>query len=324
MDHPAELRGFLTTRRARITPEEAGIKPFPRMRRVPGMRREEVAYLAGVSVDYYTRLERGRVQGISAEVLDAVSRALRLDEVEHEHLLGLVHALRPAGRRSARPRRQSLAEQDVLLQRVLDAIDVPDVVLNARLDVVLANRLGWKLHPHAEQYVARGEGKRFNHLRFQLLDPRAQDFHLDWGLAVRMESPSCARQRDEMAPTRGGSRSSASCRPRASSSAPVGFPRRAAVPARAEALPAPAGREVFSESQSFRSPGTTSSAWSCTPPLPAPPRRTPWRSSPRGPATRAARSPQPARRNPSDTAGQALPGRRLAVDEGLPGLTHGG
>ncbi|MFJ7998415.1 helix-turn-helix transcriptional regulator [Streptomyces sp. NPDC096310] len=185
MDYQAELRGFLITRRARITPEEAGMTPFPGMRRVAGMRREEVAYLAGISVDYYTRLERGRVAGISDEILDAVSRALRLDEVEHDHLVSLVRALRPAGPRAARPKRPAAAGQEVLLQRVVDAIGVPAVVQDAHLDVVAANRLGWALYPHAEQYLARGEGKRFNHLRFQLLDPRAQDFYLDWELAVR-------------------------------------------------------------------------------------------------------------------------------------------
>jgi transcriptional regulator with XRE-family HTH domain len=183
--YEAELRGFLTTRRARVTPEEAGMTPFPGMRRVAGMRREEVAYLAGISVDYYTRLERGRVHGISEEILDAVSRALRLDEVEHEHLLSLVHALRPSGPRAAKPKRQRMAGQDVILQRVVDAMDVPALILNSRFDIVTANRLGWEVYPHAKQHVTRGDGKRFNYLRFQLLDPRAQDFYLDWELAVR-------------------------------------------------------------------------------------------------------------------------------------------
>jgi transcriptional regulator with XRE-family HTH domain len=185
VDHEAELRGFLTTRRARVTPEEAGMTPFPGIRRVAGMRREEVAYLAGISVDYYTRLERGRVNGISQEILDAVSRALRLDQVEHEHLLSLVHALRPSGPRAARPERQTMAGQDVVLQRVVDAIDTPALILNSRFDIVTANRLGWEIYPHAKQYAARGDGKRFNYLRFQLLDPRAQHFYLDWEPAVR-------------------------------------------------------------------------------------------------------------------------------------------
>src|SRR5688572_14727168 len=118
MDYQAEIRGFLTTRRARISPEEAGMTPFPGMRRVPGLRREEVAYLAGISVDYYTRLERGRLHGISDEILAAVSRALRLDDVEQDHLFRLAHALRPGSSQITKPRRPSTAGQDVILQRV--------------------------------------------------------------------------------------------------------------------------------------------------------------------------------------------------------------
>ncbi|WP_396136332.1 MULTISPECIES: helix-turn-helix transcriptional regulator [unclassified Arthrobacter] len=161
------------------------MNPFPGMRRVPGLRREEVAYMAGISVDYYTRLERGRVQGISDEILAAVSRALRLDDVEHEHLFRLAHALRPAGSRINKPRRPSTAGQDVILQRVLDALEVPALIQNTRLDIVAANRMGWELYPHAKQHVARSHGEPFNLLRFQLLDPRAPDFYVDWDLAVR-------------------------------------------------------------------------------------------------------------------------------------------
>lgn len=185
MDYQAEIRGFLTTRRARITPEEAGMNPFPGMRRVPGLRREEVAYLAGISVDYYTRLERGRLHGISDEILSAVSRALRLDDVEHEHFFRLAHALRPGGSRLIKPRRPSTEGQDAILERVLDAIDVPATIQNTRLDIVAANRMGWELYPHAKQYVAQNTGELFNLVRFQFLDPRAPDFYRDWDLAVR-------------------------------------------------------------------------------------------------------------------------------------------
>ncbi|UVY83069.1 helix-turn-helix transcriptional regulator [Brachybacterium sp. NBEC-018] len=185
MDHQEELRGFLISRRARLTPEDAGMTPFPGIRRVAGMRREEVAYLAGISVDYHTRLERGRVQGISEEILVAVSRALRLDDVEHEHLLRLVQALRPQSARRAPARRPSAPEGDGFLQRVVDEIDAPAFVQNSRLDIVAANRIGWKLFPHAEQHIALGDGTRFNAMRFQVLDPRAKDFYVDWDLAVR-------------------------------------------------------------------------------------------------------------------------------------------
>lgn len=188
MDYQAELRGFLTTRRARITPEEAGMTPFPGMRRVPGMRREEVAYLAGISVDYYTRLERGRVSNISEDILDAVAVALRLDEVEHGHLRSLVHRLRPETARHGLPvppRPRPPAQEDVVLQRVLESTTVPAVLLNTRLDLVSANPLGWEVYPHAKQFRTLHPGKRFNQLRFQLLDPRAQDFYQDWELATR-------------------------------------------------------------------------------------------------------------------------------------------
>ncbi|MFF5078594.1 helix-turn-helix transcriptional regulator [Actinoplanes sp. NPDC000266] len=169
MDFPAELRGFLTTRRARLTPDQAGVPKFSGVRRVPGLRREEVAHLAGVSVDYYTRLERGRVAGASREVLDAVARALRLGEDERDHFLSLVAAIqrtrpeRPAGRPVVRPE----------LRRVLDALATPAFIQNDRLDFLYANRLGravFSLQP----------GEPFNTLRFQLLDPRARDFYLDW------------------------------------------------------------------------------------------------------------------------------------------------
>ena len=86
MDNRAEVRQFLSTRRGRITPEQAGIEPYGGRRRVPGLRREEVARLAGVSVDYYTRLERGNLSGVSDSVLDAIAGALELDRAEHDHL----------------------------------------------------------------------------------------------------------------------------------------------------------------------------------------------------------------------------------------------
>ncbi|UXN32738.1 helix-turn-helix transcriptional regulator [Glutamicibacter sp. M10] len=185
MDQQAELRSFLTTRRARTTPEEAGMQPFPGTRRVAGMRREEVAYLAGISVDYYTRLERGRVTGISEEILEAVSRALKLNEVEHEHLFSLVRALRPRSSWPPRTKPAATTQHEDILQRIVDAIDVPAFIQNPRLDVVASNPIGWKLFPYAQQYLDRGEKRRFNHMRFQLLDPRAQDFYVDWEGSIR-------------------------------------------------------------------------------------------------------------------------------------------
>ncbi len=199
MDDQAELRGFLTSRRARLSPEEAGMAPFPGLRRVPGLRREEVAYLAGISADYYTRLERGRLHSVSTEVLDAVSRALSLNEVEHDHFLSLVQAV---GHTPLRPRRRRtrLADDDgLLLQRVVDAVDVPAYIQNRQLDVLAANDVGWALFPHAEDEMQRN-GRPFNLMRFQVLDPRAQDFLVDWeesvigGVALLRDA--AARERD--------------------------------------------------------------------------------------------------------------------------------
>ena len=104
MDTRSEIREFLTSRRARITPEQAGLRTYGTgPRRVPGLRREEVALLAGVSVDYYTRLERGSLSGVSETVLEALARALQLDETEHRHLFDLAraaHSVMPRRRRS--------------------------------------------------------------------------------------------------------------------------------------------------------------------------------------------------------------------------------
>src|SRR6478736_8064689 len=107
MDNRDEVRAFLRSRRAKITPEQAGLSNFSRSRRVPGLRRSEVADLAGVSVEYYAQLERGNLAGVSESVLDALARALQLDEAEREHLLDLARAAGPG----ARTRRRPAAEQ---------------------------------------------------------------------------------------------------------------------------------------------------------------------------------------------------------------------
>src|SRR3954454_17687812 len=104
MDSRTEIREFLATRRAKITPDRAGIPHFGGRRRVPGLRREEVAMLAGVSTDYYVRLEKGNVAGVSDEVLDAVATALRLDDGERAHLSDLVRAARPQRTRRVKRR----------------------------------------------------------------------------------------------------------------------------------------------------------------------------------------------------------------------------
>jgi len=173
VDAKNELREFLTSRRARITPDEAGIRTYGGPRRVPGLRREEVALLAGVSADYYTRLERGNAGGASENVLDALARALQLDEVERTHLFHLARATQPGTRA---PRRATARLRPTVL-RLLDAIDgAPAFVRNGRLDILGANALGRALYaPHFSS-----PRQPPNTARFVFLDPRAPEFYPDW------------------------------------------------------------------------------------------------------------------------------------------------
>jgi transcriptional regulator with XRE-family HTH domain len=166
-----EISDFLRARRARITPERAGL-PAHGTRRVAGLRREEVAQLAGVSVEYYIRLERGNTRGISDTVLGAVARALGLDEAERQHLFDLVHAAnaRPRPRRSAQPLRPGV-------RRLLEAMtDCPAYVWNGHLDVVAANALGRALFAP----LLDSPEQPVNQARFLFLDPSAPAFFPDW------------------------------------------------------------------------------------------------------------------------------------------------
>lgn len=152
MDTRSEIRDFLTSRRGRITPEDAGLKVFG-PRRVPGLRREEVATLAGLSVDYYNRLERGNLAGASDLVLDALADALRLDAAERAHLLDPARASQPTSRARRRSPTQTLRPS---IQWMLDAMTgSPAFAENGRLDALAANRLGGALYPavfsHARQ-----------------------------------------------------------------------------------------------------------------------------------------------------------------------------
>jgi len=144
MTNQAEIRDFLTTRRARITPERAGLPTYGRQRRVAGLRREEVSLLAGISVEYYTRLERGNARGVSNEVLDGVSRALQLNDAERDHLLDLVRTANTeqAPRRTPTPTRVRPS-----IQRVVDGMTgVAAFVRNGRLDILYANPLATALY----------------------------------------------------------------------------------------------------------------------------------------------------------------------------------
>lgn len=182
MDGRAEIRDFLTTRRARITPEGTGLPTYGGHRRVAGLRREEVALLAGVSVDYYIRLERGNLTGVSDSVLEAVARALRLDEAERAHLFDLARAanLGPAAR-ARRPRAPRLRPQTQRLrpqtQRLLDVMVLaPAYVRNSRLDILGANALGRAVFAPLFDTTAATP----NIARFIFLDAAAQAFYRDW------------------------------------------------------------------------------------------------------------------------------------------------
>jgi transcriptional regulator with XRE-family HTH domain len=175
VDNRDEVREFLTSRRARITPAQAGLRSHGGKRRVPGLRRDEVARLVGVSVGYYARLERGDIGGASDHVLGAIARALRLDEDDRTHLFALAGA---AGPRRARPRRTpDGGGLRASLRTLLDGmVELPACVTNARLDVVAANRLGRSLYAPLFDRSDRPA----NHARFTFLDPRAAGFWVDW------------------------------------------------------------------------------------------------------------------------------------------------
>ena len=134
MSRKDDMREFLISRRANVTPAQAGLPDYGGERRVPGLRREEVAQLAGVSLDYYTQLERGNIHGASESVLDAIARALQLDDVERAHLFDLAH---PA--RVARKHRHATPSVRGSVQRVLDNLAVPAVVFDAAQDLIGSN-----------------------------------------------------------------------------------------------------------------------------------------------------------------------------------------
>ncbi|MBY8862905.1 helix-turn-helix transcriptional regulator [Nocardia sp. CA2R105] len=176
MDNRAEIRDFLATRRAKLTPEQVGL-PAGGRRRVPGLRREEVAVLAGVSTDWYIRLEKGHISGVSDDVLDAVARALQLTDAEREHLFNLARTAKPA----RTPRRRAKAQIPASVQRVLDSMTgTAAFVRNGRLDILASNQLGRALYAP----VLDNPDHRGNIARFDFLDPRAGDYYPDFDGAL--------------------------------------------------------------------------------------------------------------------------------------------
>ncbi|MGC5171505.1 helix-turn-helix domain-containing protein [Microbacterium sp. DT81.1] len=176
MDGRSDIREFLVSRRARLTPQAAGLPDFGGRRRVPGLRREEVALLAGMSVEYYVRLERGNAKGVSQAVLDGISRALQLDDAEHAHLGELVRAANP-GVRSPRGSRSAPQQVSPGVRRLLDAMSgVPAIVQNGRLDILAANALAAALFSDVDLSPTAGP----NFARFVFTQPSAQRFYRDW------------------------------------------------------------------------------------------------------------------------------------------------
>jgi transcriptional regulator with XRE-family HTH domain len=178
MDNRSEIRAFLTSRRAKIGPEQAGLPAYGGTRRVPGLRRGEVATLAGVSIEYYTRLERGNLAGASEDVLEAVARALRLDEAERSHLFDLARAAGSGGKARRRPAPKQVRTG---VQLALNAITgAPAYVGNGRLDILAANQLGYALY--TDMYAS--PERPANHARFIFLDDRSRSFYPNWNKAA--------------------------------------------------------------------------------------------------------------------------------------------
>jgi transcriptional regulator with XRE-family HTH domain len=183
VDGKEEIREFLISRRAKVSPEQAGIPSYGGLRRVPGLRREEVAQLAGVSTDYYTRLERGSLRGVSDSVLEAVGSALQLDEAERAHLMDLARTANAPSRRTPRRPTRQRVRPGVL--RLLDGMTgVAAIVQNGRSDLLVANQLGLALYGpvfnSVESQGPDGPARRSNQARYVFLDPDAGDFYPDW------------------------------------------------------------------------------------------------------------------------------------------------
>ena len=182
------MREFLTTRRARITPEQVGLATTG-SRRVPGLRRSEVATLAGLSVEYYARLERGQIAGASSSVLEALATALQLDETERAHLYDLARAADgiPTSGRARRRGTTRTAASRLSLQWALEAItDAVAFVRDPHQNLLATNSLGRAFYAPVIGDSTQHKGRTPNLARFQFLDPAARDFYPDWDLFAEM------------------------------------------------------------------------------------------------------------------------------------------
>ncbi len=176
MDNRREISEFLTSRRARVRPEDSGLPAHDDRRRVPGLKREEVALLAGVSVDYYARLERGQLGGVSASVLDAIADALRLDEAERQHLRDLADAAGAPERKLRARTPKAPTVRPSVLALLAGMTGIPAYVRNSRADILAANDLCLALYDG----IIDPEVLPFNVARFVFLDGRSHGFFLDW------------------------------------------------------------------------------------------------------------------------------------------------
>lgn len=177
MDTHDDIGEFLTSRRAKLTPTQAGLPDFGGRRRVPGLRREEVALLAGMSAEYYKRLERGNASGVSEAVIDGISRALQLTDAEHAHLYDLIRTANAGAHPQRRRATTRKAQLTPGMQQTIDAMStVPVFIQNGRLDAVATNRLGHALFSEMFDDAV----PPVNAARFVFLDPKAQDFYQDW------------------------------------------------------------------------------------------------------------------------------------------------
>jgi transcriptional regulator with XRE-family HTH domain len=181
VNNRVEVHEFLTSRRAKITPEQAGL-PATGVRRVPGLRRSEVAAVAGMSVEYYAKLERGSLAGVSASVLDAIARALQLDDAERAHLMRLAQEANGSNvllRRSRRVKQRTVRPS---LQWTLDTITAPAILVNNRQDLLAANLLGRAMY--SDIYADPTGVPNFG--RFTFLDSAARSLYPDWDLFADM------------------------------------------------------------------------------------------------------------------------------------------
>jgi transcriptional regulator with XRE-family HTH domain len=177
VDHRKDVQDLLASRRARLSPEQAGLPFYGGTRRVQGLRREEVAMLAGVSVDYYARLERANIAGASPSVLEAVARALQLDDAEREHLLDLARNSDTTPRRERRPKPAAATPRPAILTILAGMTGIPAYVRTPRMEIVAANELCQTLYGGALDDVLLP----LNLARYLFLDTHSRGFFLDWG-----------------------------------------------------------------------------------------------------------------------------------------------